>query len=240
MQTTMMPYGTSESQCAGNDPGYPDDTAIFLKRFAPRGRDPAQADENLYRYCGDEPTDETDPSGLIKWDSARANALGQWQVQTDAGNWIDVTLDPDGYNCHSFTFGGDKARAGKFWISPSVVPTILKDDGWKRIPSFAAGGGDIIVWYNWRTGVADHSGKLDSLALLPFETEIDPNRTIVTAKHGAASLVTDTLQAEQDEYGGFYSCYTKGPKEGGTFGCLGVNERGKDQKAPELRRPREE
>jgi uncharacterized protein YqgV (UPF0045/DUF77 family) len=35
-----------------------------LKQFALRGRDPAVADDNLYRYCGDEPTEATDPSGM--------------------------------------------------------------------------------------------------------------------------------------------------------------------------------
>ena len=37
----------------------------FLSGHMLRGRDPAQADENLYRYCGDAPTDGTDPSGLF-------------------------------------------------------------------------------------------------------------------------------------------------------------------------------
>ena len=66
MQTTMMRYGTRQPKRAGNHSGYPDDTALFLKRFAPRGRDPAQADENLYRYCGNGPTDGTDPSGMAE------------------------------------------------------------------------------------------------------------------------------------------------------------------------------
>jgi hypothetical protein len=66
MQSTMMPYGPSESQRDGNRPRYPDDTALFVRRFAPRGRDPAVADENLYRYCGNEPTDATDPTGTTE------------------------------------------------------------------------------------------------------------------------------------------------------------------------------
>jgi hypothetical protein len=36
----------------------------FLTRFALRGRDPAVADENLYRYCGDGPMGATDPTGM--------------------------------------------------------------------------------------------------------------------------------------------------------------------------------
>ena len=41
-------------------------------------RDPAQADLNLYRYCGDEPTEATDPSGLASapWPMDRKKDLG--------------------------------------------------------------------------------------------------------------------------------------------------------------------
>ena len=63
MPPTMIPYGTSESQHTGWPSGVPDNTRAFLKRFALRGRDPAQADENLYRYCENMPTEATDPSG---------------------------------------------------------------------------------------------------------------------------------------------------------------------------------
>jgi len=63
MQTTMMPYETSGSRRVRSHFGLPDDARAFIKRFALRGRDPAVADENLYRYCENEPTDATDPSG---------------------------------------------------------------------------------------------------------------------------------------------------------------------------------
>ncbi len=59
-----MRYGTSESQRRGSRPSDPYDLRAFLKRFALRGRDPAAADENLYRYCENEPTVYVDPSGL--------------------------------------------------------------------------------------------------------------------------------------------------------------------------------
>ena len=39
-------------------------TRSFLAGYALLGRDPAQTDENLYRYCFGAPTDGTDPSGL--------------------------------------------------------------------------------------------------------------------------------------------------------------------------------
>ena len=63
MQTTMR-YGTAESQRGDSRLGRPRDMRAFLKRFALRGRDPAVADENLYRYCADDPTDVIDPTGL--------------------------------------------------------------------------------------------------------------------------------------------------------------------------------
>ena len=36
-------------------------------------QDPAQADANLYRYCGNEPTEATDPSGLVIIAESKAN-----------------------------------------------------------------------------------------------------------------------------------------------------------------------
>ena len=65
MHRITTPYGISESQLVRDRRTYQDDTALFVRRFAPRGRDPAQADENLYRYCDNEPTEATDPSGLL-------------------------------------------------------------------------------------------------------------------------------------------------------------------------------
>jgi hypothetical protein len=97
MQTTMMRYGTSELQRVGNHPRYPDDTATFIKRFAPRGRDPAMADENLYRYCGDEPVVYVDPSGLRE-----VTILGAPEITGtntyDVKNWgtVVVTLETGG------------------------------------------------------------------------------------------------------------------------------------------------
>ena len=64
MQTTTMHRGTSETQRGGSHPRDAHDMRVFLKRFALRGRDPAVGDENLYRYCGDDPLNATDPSGL--------------------------------------------------------------------------------------------------------------------------------------------------------------------------------
>ena len=63
MPTTFTCNGASRSQGAGSHRVLADEAKSFVKRFAPRGRDPAVADENLYRYCGDDPIEATDPSG---------------------------------------------------------------------------------------------------------------------------------------------------------------------------------
>jgi hypothetical protein len=78
MQTTTTKHETSESRRGGNRPDDPQDMQAFLRRFALRGRDPAQGDENLYRYCSDEPIDATDPSGtftLLGYAETQAEAL---------------------------------------------------------------------------------------------------------------------------------------------------------------------
>ena len=50
-------------------------------------RDPAQADANLYRFCGDNPVNYVDPSGLQMAQSANelgcyGNGLGAWDGGT--------------------------------------------------------------------------------------------------------------------------------------------------------------
>ena len=68
-------------------------------------RDPAQADANLYRYCGDNPIDHTDPTGLkMSWSVSTYGYLaGVWNgkgnmvpVQLPNGLWVMPTLQPDG------------------------------------------------------------------------------------------------------------------------------------------------
>ena len=64
--------------------------------------DPAQADENTYRYCGDEPTQATDPSGL--WTQIKRDKESGWGftcAKSDADTWASlatlVHLDPSQY-----------------------------------------------------------------------------------------------------------------------------------------------
>ena len=80
---------------------------MFLKRFALRGRDPAMADENLYRYCGNEPTDHTDPSGcgddddssqameaaFAKLQNVRANTAEYDKVYYGGQNLADLSME---------------------------------------------------------------------------------------------------------------------------------------------------
>jgi hypothetical protein len=43
----------------------------FFRRYALRGRDPAMADENLYRYCSNAPMNGVDPSGMRECDDGK-------------------------------------------------------------------------------------------------------------------------------------------------------------------------
>jgi RHS repeat-associated protein len=59
-----------------------------LQRFV--NQDPAQADLNVYRYCGDEPTGATDPSGerLIVMDVQQDKTEGSTWQQLDTSNKV--------------------------------------------------------------------------------------------------------------------------------------------------------
>jgi hypothetical protein len=63
-----MRCAPKSSQRADSDAGGSYNVDDLFDRFAFRGRDPAQADENLYRYCEDDPIDATDPTGLKIYD----------------------------------------------------------------------------------------------------------------------------------------------------------------------------
>jgi len=70
----------------------------FFKRYTLRGRDAAKADENLYRYCGDGPTDGTDPSGYdVLWNSSNGETIEGTVVQV-ASNYI--VFMPTGTTLH--------------------------------------------------------------------------------------------------------------------------------------------
>jgi hypothetical protein len=87
--------------------------ASFLDGVAFLGRDPAVADENLYRYCGNSPINATDPSGLrivklhrhivINGDDTSGDSFtyvrvpDTWQggnPSTESG-WNEVSLEDD-------------------------------------------------------------------------------------------------------------------------------------------------
>ena len=81
MQTTMLPQRTRKSQCTSGRTGDVRPMQSLLAGHALQGRDPAQADENLYRYCENEPTQATDPSGLAEQPAVPATLKPeQWVV----------------------------------------------------------------------------------------------------------------------------------------------------------------
>ena len=87
MQTTVTRYVPKSSQLGGSHTDGTPDIEGFFKRFTLRGRDPAMADENLYRYCDNSPTDATDPSGevetkLVNQDPKSGNATGIISITT--------------------------------------------------------------------------------------------------------------------------------------------------------------
>ena len=65
MQATMIPYKASRSQALVATTGTWTTRECLSGDFAPVRPRPAQADENLYRYCENMPTQATDPSGLL-------------------------------------------------------------------------------------------------------------------------------------------------------------------------------
>ena len=68
MQESTIRCATRQSRCAGSH--FRNRLRAFVGRYALRGRDPAVADENLYRYCEDAPTEAIDPSGLADGDAS--------------------------------------------------------------------------------------------------------------------------------------------------------------------------
>ena len=66
MPKTLTPNGVRKPRRDNSCLPSPDDMRSFLRQFALRGRDPAVADENLYRYVGSNPEDYVDWSGKDK------------------------------------------------------------------------------------------------------------------------------------------------------------------------------
>ena len=171
---------------------------------------------------------------MISWATAtfsRALRDGDrvYTVETDAGNTIEVFRDRKGdYWCHGYTFGGHIAPKGPFSVYGNDVDQVLKDDGWKLVPCCVAQSSDVIVWYDWRTDTeVKHSG-IFRIVYQTFLGSIDQDATTVMSKRGMIAPLgpPDSLETLQGVYGGYYACYSKGPKEGGICCEKGRNERG--------------
>src|SRR5687767_7534293 len=102
---------------------------------------------NLAAYVRNNPTNATDPTGLIDWKTIKPHPTdpdGRTVTLDDGKTKITVAKDPAGhYQCHSLTFGGHKAQGGPYIIGGNSVGDILRGDGWKHIPASLARPGDI-------------------------------------------------------------------------------------------------
>ena len=66
------------------------------------------------------------------------------------------------YNCHGLTFA---ARRTRIWQSAEITK-ILKDDDYEEVRRDGVLAGDIAVYYEARTGDAEHSGVVVSNELV--------------------------------------------------------------------------
>ena len=155
METTITRCGRRSSQLGGSYPRCTPDIEGFFKRFTLRGRNPAVADENLYRYCENDPTDAIDPTGLaeipaapeLKPDQAKTYPVlfnkkqvghvkvtvtepqGDYLKQIGAGPGIYLVYEPDA----NATPRIGKADLG--WIQ-HVVHLNVRKEGGKNIVEF--------------------------------------------------------------------------------------------------------
>lgn len=65
MITTLIRHQSKPSRPLGGNPGREPAPERLFTRLAFRGRDPAAADVNLYRYCRGNAAIRTDPLGLV-------------------------------------------------------------------------------------------------------------------------------------------------------------------------------
>ncbi len=163
----------------------------------------------------------------IQWDTIKSSAklselLNGWywqhyQVQTDKGNWIEVSKattkygseesssssarrfapEPPTYNCHGLTFGGSTATGGPYsFLSGAAVNQILADE---FVSTDTPRVGDIVVFGN-----GDHSGVITSIDGGNDSLE---KRIRVRSKLGTLAKTTEeTVEALNKRFGtpGYY------------------------------------
>jgi len=182
---------------------------------------------NLYEYTDSNPINSVDPSGNIKWFTAKRvskekvypwkkqgrktyGPVGDnYEVKTDAGNSIIVwkphrnQAEHHRYWCHGLTFGGKRAPGGPFspYTGPSVQQ-IIKDEWDELWCCNIAKKGDIIVWSGTR-----HSAILTKVAVKG--SKIDENNSRLDTKNGMEPEKKLSLKQINATYGNKYTCYTK-------------------------------
>lgn len=140
---------------------------------------------------------------------------------TDAGTVINSWRPHDGttYWWHGFTFGGKRARGGPYSVWGMSVPTILTDDGWRRVPSCVSGNEDILVFYDDQ-GRVTHSGIVRSVS--EPGGRVDEAASTLESKWGSGSHNTSSWETNATAYGKYRS-YSKSPAQGPCSGD-GANE----------------
>ena len=158
-------------------------------------RDPAQADANLYRYCGDNPIDHTDPTGLkMSWSVSTYGYLaGVWdghgpmlpvQITVDGQTiWVMPTLQPDG------TYAAVPPKRWLTFVQPGFLSDYWfylwnpsKEDldikiyqglalGTATVTGIWAGGLLIAGWAAGDTAIEVGSGYIDGLLTMAQEAE---------------------------------------------------------------------
>jgi len=143
------------------------------------------------------------------------------EAATDAGTSINTWRPHDRatYWCHGYTFGGSTARGGPYSIGGQTVPTVLRDDGWRRVHSCVATVGDILVFYSG--GTVMHSGIVRGSVSAPGG-RVDEANSGLYSKWGQAGGNSSSWLTNANNYGK-YKCFSKTPAYGPCSG-YGTNE----------------
>ena len=112
-------------------------------------RDPAQADENLYRYCGNMPTQATDPSGMAsrRWSASTWYALNATTKTVVPGDWGGFMTNLN-WSVHPAPLAAPTSLhlPTASWIVQHVTVSFdVKDAGTKRPVKFTRGSNGALI-----------------------------------------------------------------------------------------------
>jgi hypothetical protein len=145
----------------------------------------------------------------MQWNTARdTGELYMWgdiaghiiMVNTDAGTPVVAwkPLQGNAFWCHGFTFGGSSAPGGPYSLDGDAVPTVLRDDRWRRVcPADAQGG--IAVFS--RGGHVLHSGFITKVN--PGNGAFDPATSLLLSKEGMDPMALKPFQGYVAPYGDY-------------------------------------